>query len=251
MVAAPAVTTLALVFLVAFGGVVYYTYTTSNALAQENASLNSQLAQLQNNFNALKANATLIQNELALFRASKGAYPIILLRTWGAALASYETRLNGLTYLRLTETGPNSGVEAALTSAPFNATVAGASVQWSAWANKVATDRNHTIWPMVLENSPAGTDAIEFEMKGGVQEVAVMNNGVRNTQLVHWNASLPHLFKIIVVIPGAKVDFYIDGNLVATLTADVPKTGFLLRAAEVKADTPNAMGIATLDAYGG
>src|SRR5574340_406695 len=113
---APAVTALALIFLVAIGGVGYYTYAASNALAQENANLNSQLAQLQHN-------ATLMQNELALLRASRGIYPMILLRTWGGALASYGSKVGGLTYLRLTETGPNSGVEAALASSPGKGTV--------------------------------------------------------------------------------------------------------------------------------
>ena len=251
MAASRAITALAFVFLVTFGGVVYFTYSANYALSQQNASLNSRLNALQTDFNSYKANITSIQNEMAMLRSYRLAGPMVLLRTWGAGLASYGERHNGLTYLRLTETGPNSGVEASLAASPFNATVAGASLEWSAFANKVATDSNHTIWPMVLENSPAGTDAIEFEMKGGHQEVAVNSNGIRFTVPVFWDVNVPHLFKIVVVTPGVQVDFYIDGKLAASITAYVPKSGFFLRAAEVKADTPQAAGVATLDVYGG
>lgn len=251
MVAARAVIAMFLLFLVVIGGVVYYAYSANDSLARENAALGAQLTQLQNAFNAFKANATLIQHELRQLQESEQSSPMFLLRTWGGGLASYETGPNGMTYLRLTETGPNSGVEAALASSPFNATIAGASVQWSAWANRVATDGNHTIWPMVLENSPAGTDAIEFEMKGGYQEAAVDSGGIRHTAQVYWDVRFPHVFKIVVVTPGKKADFYIDGMIVATLTAGVPDAGFLLRAAEVKCDTSTGTGIATLDVYGG
>lgn len=233
-----------LVVVIAVGGVAYYTYTVSSQLQQENTRLNSRLAQLQGNL-------TTLQNELDTVNALRQGDPSILLRTWGTALASFGERQNGLTYLRLTETDANSGVEAALANRPFNATIPGNSVQWSAIANRIASDKYHTIWPMVLENSPGGTNAIEFEMKGGVQEVAVILNGVKTYALVSWNASLPHVFKITIVTPGEKVDFYIDGVLVRTLTTNVPKADFLLNAAEVKADSPLAAGVATLDVYGG
>ena len=213
--------------------------------------MGSQLSQLRSDFSILKSNATILQSEIVQLRGTGHGNPMILLRTWGTALASYGSSLGGLTYLRLTETGGGSGVEASLASSPFDATVAGASVQWSAWANGVATDRNHTIWPMVLENSPAGTDAIEFEMKGGYQEVAANANGIRSYLGVHWNVSTPHLFKIVIVTPGQQVDFYIDGRLVATLARNIPRTSFLLYAAEVKADVPTTSGVATLDTYGG
>jgi len=183
--------------------------------------------------------------------ALRQGYASILLRTWGTALASYGERKDGLTYLRLTETDANSGVEAALATNPFNATIPGNSVQWEAVANHIATDKYHTIWPMVLENSPGGTNAIEFEMKGGVQEVAVITNGAKSFALVSWNSTAPHLFKIVIVIPGQQVNFYIDGKLVKSMTTNIPKADFLLNAAEVKADSPLATGVATLDVYGG
>jgi len=118
-------------------------------------------------------------------------------------------------------------------------------------ANHIATDKYHTIWPMVLENSPGGTNAIEFEMKGGVQEVAVITNGAKSFALVSWNSTAPHLFKIVIVIPGQQVNFYIDGKLVKSMTTNIPKADFLLNAAEVKADSSLATGVATLDVYGG
>lgn len=242
--AAKAVVGLALAVMIVAGGAAYFTYTASNQLEQENARLSSQLTRLQ-------ANLSLIQGELAMLGAQRRSVPMVLLRTWGTALASYGSRPDGMTYLRLTETGSSSGVEAALASQPFNATIAGNSVQWSAMANSVATDQYHTIWPMVLENSPGGTNAIEFEMREGFQEVVVMSNGVRNYAPVHWNVSVPHMFKIVVVTPGERVNFYIDGVLVKSMTTDVPKVDFLLTAAEVKANSPLASGIATLDVYGG
>ncbi len=239
-----AVLGMVLVVVLAVGGIAYYTYTVSNQLQQENARLNSQLSRLQ-------ANISSLQGELDTISALRQGYPSILLRTWGTALASYGERKDGLTYLRLTETDANSGVEAALASTSFNATIPGNSVSWSAWANRIAIDKYHTIWPMVLENSPGGTNAIEFEMKGGVQEVAVITNGVKSFALVSWNSTAPHTFKIVVVIPGQQVDFYIDGKLVKTMTTNIPKVDFLLSAAEVKADSPLAAGVATLDVYGG
>jgi hypothetical protein len=233
-----------LVVILAVGGIAYYTYTISSQLQQENARLNSQLSHLQGNLSSL-------QRELDTIGSLRQGYPSILLRTWGTALASYGERKDGLTYLRLTETDANSGVEAALATNPINATIPGSSVQWSAVANRIATDKYHTIWPMVLENSPGGTNAIEFEMKGGVQEVAVIANGAKSFALVSWNSTAPHEFKIVIVIPGQQVNFYIDGNLVKTMTANIPKADFLLNAAEVKADSPLASGVATLDVYGG
>lgn len=233
-----------LVVVLAVGGIAYYTYTVSNQLQQENARLNSRLAQLQGNLSS-------VQGELDTINALRSGDPSIVLRTWGTALASYGERRDGLTYLRLTETDSNSGVETALLNRPFNATIPGNSVQWSAVANSIAVDKYHTIWPMVLENSPGGNNAMEFEMKGGVQEVAVITNGVKSYALVSWNASSPHIFKIVIVVPGEKVDFYIDGVLVRTMTTNVPKADFLLNAAEVKADSLLAVGVATLDVYGG
>ena len=104
---------------------------------------------------------------------------------------------------------------------------------------------------MVLESSPGGTYALEFEMKGGFQEVAAINNGTVNSAPVHWDANVPHLFKIVVVSPGKVAEFYIDGVLVKTLTSDVPSSGFLLEASEIKADTATASGVAWMDTYGG
>ncbi|MDA4125982.1 MAG: hypothetical protein OK452_02105 [Thaumarchaeota archaeon] len=233
-----------LVVILAVGGIAYYTYTVSSQLQQENARLNSQISRLQ-------ANISSLQGELDTISALRQGYPSIVLRTWGTALASYGERKDGLTYLRLTETDANSGVEAALASKSFNATIPGNSVSWSAVANHIATDKYHTIWPMVLENSPGGTNAIEFEMKGGVQEVAVITNGVKGFALVSWNSTAPHTFKIVIVVPGQQVDFYIDGKLVKTMTTNIPKVDFLLNAAEIKADSPSAAGVATLDVYGG
>jgi hypothetical protein len=233
-----------LVVVIAVGGIAYYTYTVSSQLQQENAKLNSQLTRLQSNITSL-------QGQLDTVNALRAGDPSILLRTWGTALASFGERQDGITYLRLTETDANSGVEAALANRPFNATIPGSSVQWSAVANRIAVDKYHTIWPMVLENSPGGNNAIEFEMKGGVQEVAVILNGVKSYSLVSWNASAPHTFRIVIVTPGEKVEFYIDGALVRTMTTNIPKADFLLSAAEVKADTTTAVGVATLDVYGG
>ena len=239
-----AVLGLALVVVLAIGGIAYYTYTVNSQLQQENARLNSQLSRLQ-------ANISSLQGELDTVSVLRQGYPSILLRTWGTALASYGERQDGITYLRLTETNANSGVEAALATNPFNATIPGNSVQWEAVANRIAADKYHTIWPMVLENSPGGTSAIEFEMKGGVQEVAVITNGVKSFALVSWNSTASHVFKIVIVIPGQQVNFYIDGKLVKTMTTNIPKTDFLLNAAEVKADSLLAAGVATLDVYGG
>ena len=230
--------------VLAVGGIAYYTYTVSSQLRQENARLSSQLSRLQ-------ANISTLQGELDKVGVFQQGYPSILLRTWGTALASYGERQDGLTYLRLTETDANSGVEAALASTSFNATILGNSVSWSAVANSIATDKYHTIWPMVLENSPGGTNAIEFEMKGGVQEVAVKTNGVKSFALVSWDSSASHVFKIVIVVPGQLVDFYIDGKLIKTMTTNIPKVDFLLNAAEIKADSPLAVGVATLDVYGG
>ena len=48
-----------------------------------------------------------------------------------------------------------------------------------------------------------------------------------------------------------EVKNYIDGKLVKTMTTNIPKVDFLLNAAEIKADSPSAAGVATLDVYGG
>jgi hypothetical protein len=177
--------------------------------------------------------------------------PTIFLRTYGTALASYVELPDEMRSLRLTETGPNNGVEAAIGSTPFNATIAGNSVQWEALANSVAADGNHTIWPMVLENCPNGNNAIEFEVARGVTEVAVVRDGIRNYAPVTWDPTVVHTYKIVIVQPGVQVAFYIDGVEVAVLTTGVPNVGFLLEAAEVAGTGSQAPGYATLDTFGG
>ena len=178
-------------------------------------------------------------------------YPAIFLRTSGAGLASFIEGTDEQTYLRLTENGPTSGVEAAIASQPFNASVANSSVEWKAVTNSVAADENHRYWPMVLENCPAGTDALEFSDSLGAQQAAVVLNGVRTFVSVSWNSTIVNTFRIVVVTPGHRVDFYIDGNLVATITTGIPTDDFLLKAAEVGGYGTSAPGIAILDTYGG
>jgi len=207
-----------------------------NTTAMEQLAL--RLQALNSSIRSLQANV----NYLA---------PPIFLRQWGLSLASYTELPDELRCLQLVENGPGSGVETAIGTQPFNATIAGNSVQWEVVANTVATDGRHTLWPMVLENAPGGTDAIEFEEAAGVQEAAVVNNGVRTETAISWTPNVPHIFKILVASPGKEVDFYIDGNLVATITTGVPNVGFLLEAAEIRGDPTAVPGVAVLDIYGG
>ena len=176
------------------------------------ALLSQELAQLKTD-NATATNR--IDAQLKNISASVGGLkstfqsmpPPIFLRTEGTALASYIEGQDELTYLRLTISGPTSIAEAAIGSEPFNATVAGSFVEWKAVANYVASDTNHYIWPMVLENSPGGTNAIEFEDVGGSQEVAVVANGTRHLESVSWDPNMVNTFKIVIVTPGQEVDF--------------------------------------------
>jgi hypothetical protein len=176
--------------------------------------------------------------------------PPIFLRTTGTALASFVERSDETTYLRLTVAGGGSIVEAAIGTQPFNASIAGNSVAWKAVGNGVAVDNNHWFWPMVLENSPGGTNAIEFEQAAGHQEVAVVSNGNRTVVGVQWNPLLVHTFKIVIVTPGKEVAFYIDGFNVATISKGVPQGEFFIEGAEVKS-LATAPGVAMLDVYGG
>ena len=177
--------------------------------------------------------------------------PLILLRVAGTALGAFVERPDGLNYLRLMEIGSTSGVESSLATYPFNATVPGETIQWKAVANDIASDRNHTTWPMVLENTPGGTDALEFEDVGGFQEAAVVSNGVRNSIQISWNPTVPNTFAIEVVIPGQLVDFFINGHVVANFTSGVPYDDFLIAGSEVKGFGSAVPLVATLDTYGG
>jgi len=177
--------------------------------------------------------------------------PPIFLRQWGLGLAYYVELPDEMHYLQLVENGVGGGAETALGSQSFNATIAGNSVQWDAVANGLAADKGHTFWPMVLENSPGGTDAIEFEDSGGTQEAAVVLNGVRTYQLISWDPTSIHSFKIVVVTPGAEVDFYIDNARVATITTGIPTVSSLLEGSEVRGDAAATVGVAALDTYGG
>jgi len=177
--------------------------------------------------------------------------PLILLRVAGTALGAVVERPDGLNYLRLMEIGSTSGVESSLASYPFNATVPGEKVEWKAAANRIASDQYHTTWPMVLENTPGGTDALEFEDLGGIQEVAVVSNGTRESAPVSWNPNVVNTFAIEVVVPGHLVDFFINGRMVADFISGVPLTDFLIAGAEVKGFGSAAMAVATLDTYGG
>ena len=224
--------------------------------ANELSNLSARLATVQAwNVTALQAATAEIQDVTARVMAIQAslsqALPQVFLRTEGTALASYVSGAGNMTYLRLTEIGPGSIVESALGCVAFNASVAGASAQWYAVANPTASDLNHWTWPLVLENSPGGTEAIEFEDAGGVQEAAVVNDGVRYLAYVKWDPSVPHLFQIVVVTPGELVNFYIDGKMVATITQGVPNVGFLLYGAEIKQTGPNTGDVAMLDVYGG
>jgi chaperonin cofactor prefoldin len=177
--------------------------------------------------------------------------PMVLLRVAGTALGAFVERPDGQNYLRLMEIGGTSVVESSLASHPFNATIAGEMVVWQAVANNVAADAYHTTWPMVLENTPGGTDAFEFEDAGGIQEVAVASNGTRQTAAVSWNPTAVNTFAIRVVSPGRQVDFYINGLLVATFKSGIPKVDFLIAGAEVKGLGSATPTVATLDTYGG
>ncbi len=165
-------------------------------------------------------------------------------------MASFVERPDEITYLRLTIAGGNSVAEAAIGTQPFNASIAGNSVEWRVVGNGVAVDNNHWFWPMVLENSPGGTNAIEFEQAAGHQEVAVVSNGTRTNALVQWNPLLVHTFKIVIVTPGKQVAFFIDGFNVASISAGVPQGQFFIEGAEVKS-LSTAPGVAMLDVYGG
>jgi hypothetical protein len=294
-----------LLVFVLVGGVGYYTYVTAGRLSIRNASLQSQLSQLQAEFAslnqtvlsaggvqandnsqiaAIQAVLTADENKLSLLnseiaglkagnvtmaarisqqlqnltRSLQGLQttldsisPPIFLRTFGTALASFVERPDELVYLRLTETGPASGAEAALGAHPFNASLPGNSVTWESIANSVAADKNHWFWPMVLENSPGGTNALEFEDAAGLQEVAVVVNGNRTVVPVFWDPTSVHIFKIVIVTPGKQASFYIDGMLVASISTGIPNSGFLLEGTEVKGVGSLAPGVAMLDVYGG
>jgi len=177
--------------------------------------------------------------------------PSVLLRTTGTALGAFVQGSDNLTYLRLLEIGNASCVESSLASHPFNATMAGAMVQWRAVANDVATDSYHAFWPMVLENTPGGTNALEFEDYGGFEEVAVVSNGERSAIPVYWNATAANTFAIEIVSPGHRANFFINGVSVANFTSGVPMVGFLLEGAEVRGLGSSFPLVATLDAYGG
>jgi len=177
--------------------------------------------------------------------------PLVLLRVAGTALGAFVERPDGLNYLRLMEIGSTSGVESSLASYPFNATVAGAMLEWKAVANNVAADAYHTFWPMVLENTPGGTNAFEFEDVGGMQQAAVVSNGTRYSVQVSWDPTVVNTFAIQVVSPGHLVNFYINGLLVATITTGIPTVDFLIAGAEVKGFGSDTPVVATLDVYGG
>ena len=202
------------------------------------ASMSAQLRTVSASVEELRANLSALSSA-------------IFLRASGTALGAYVEDADGDTYLRLMEIGSDSLVEASLALYPFNATIPGSVVEWRAIANNVSADANHWFWPMVLENTPGGTNALEFEDAGGAQEVAVVSNGVRNVVPVTWSPTVIHTFGIKVVTPGHEVDFYIDGVVVAVVTSGIPMASFLLEGAEVKGTGTNAPGVTILDAYGG
>jgi hypothetical protein len=224
--------------------------------ADQLANLSEQLSGVQaGNITALRqvsAEVAAISSSVASLKQSFSCVlPSMLLRTQGTALASFVDGPDNNTYLRLTETGPNSLVESSIGTEAFNASVSGATAEWYAMSNPEASLPGHIFWPMVLENSPGGTNAIEFEDSGGVQEVAVDENGSRTVHGVNWDPSVPNLFEVVVTVPGQQVEFYINGNLVATISASVPSSQFLIFGAEVKGGATTDAGIATVDTYGG
>ena len=229
---------------------------TLQAYSSQLATLSSEIKNMgtSNSF-ALSSIAFLLQNmtkSVQNMRASLSSLPpLILLRTAGTALGAIVERPDGQNYLRLMEIGPTSGAESSLASYPFNATVPGAMVEWGAVANSVASDPYHTFWPMVLENTPGGTNAFEFEDAGGIQEAAVVSNGTRDSVRVYWDPTVVNIFAIKVSSPGNQVDFYIDGGLVANFTTGIPRVDFLIEGAEVKGFGSATPVVATLDTYGG
>jgi hypothetical protein len=224
-------------------------YTRLSALGGEIASIQAgnltALRQLSSEVKDISSSLASVQSSLSC------VLPSIFLRTQGTALASFVDGPQNTTYLRLTETGPNSLVESSIGPEAFNASVPGAAAEWYAQSNPEASLPGHIFWPMVLENSPDGTEAIEFEDSGGLQLAAVDGNGTRVTHLVSWNASVPNLFEVVVAVPGQQVDFYINGNLAAAITGNIPSSQFLIFGAEVKGGVSTDPGIATVDTYGG
>jgi prefoldin subunit 5 len=235
-------------------------------IASLQATLRSYQSQLSNlsseidsmrtgNSNVLSSISFQLQNMTARIRELRANLssipPSVLLRTTGTALGAFVERGDELTYLRLMEIGGASIVEASLASHPFNATAPGAMVEWKAVTNNVSADAYHSYWPMVLENTPGGTNALEFEDAGGIQVAAVVTNGIRTTVPVSWDSTAVNTFAIQVVSPGHEIDFFINGHLVASFTSGVPTIDFLLEGAEVKGSGSSTPVVATLDTYGG
>jgi len=220
------------------------------------SNLSSEIRGLDTrNSNALDSISSELQNITAGIRELNANLssipPSVLLRTAGTALGAFVEGPNESTYLRLLEVGNASCVEASLASHPFNATTPGAMVEWKAVANNVSADPHHVFWPMVLENAPGGSNALEFEDYGGMQEAAAISNGVRRVVQISWNATAVNAFAIDIVSPGRQVNFYINGVSVANFTSGVPMVGFLIEGAEVKGFGSASPLVATLDVYGG
>jgi hypothetical protein len=186
---------------------------------------------------------------------SQDAPPQVFIRTFGNALGAYVEH-GGVRYFRLTQTGPASGIEAVLGQS-FDTSVVGNAIEWRAVANNFSAYGNRSFYPMGLENSPHGSEGLVFEDHLGLQMIAVSDHGLRvNRSAVSWNPLAVNDFKIVIVSPGDRADFYINGTLVGWFS-HIPEPTFTIAFAEiwcpvqVLCEAQHNGSIATLDAFGG
>jgi len=166
-----------------------------------------------------------------------------IMRSVAGTLAALDQLSDGLTYLRLSEylaetaTGQENSGEPCLINGLFDASVANSSTKWKVLADSGAVDSNHYIFPMVCEYAQAGPDFMNWEHSpSGVSEVNVGSGGTSSPTTISVTWTTIHELQTVVVTPGSKVQFYVDGSLVATVTTNVP-TSKLVRAAELNTNS--------------
>lgn len=162
-------------------------------------------------------------------------------------------------YLRITSTLPQvgttppleTGSEAFIVDAPLNCDVAGSLISWYALVNRGnAMPSNTAYFPIGAEWAGGGGEATDFDVGLLAQVFLTQHDSVTtSTTVTGVNVLTIHQYRIVVVTPGGRIDFYVDGVLKASNTTNIP-TGLNSPLGEVETASSSINQIC-VDVFGG
>jgi hypothetical protein len=183
----------------------------------------------------------------------------IMYRTSGdGCLCGFDILSDGNKYLRISNFDPAEATTPAISTvgeasvAIVDPSVANLTLSWSAQFNDAAVDINHNTLPMLMEDAPGGNNFIGFQFGNGFSRALCISDGTATSASIELPSSnAVHSYKIVIVEPGARIDFSVDNSVVASISTNVPSSSKMFAAAELDQDETKQDTISHLWTFGG